>query len=433
MGFGTTILGKISGSGSLEASERLLFNGVIGFRGAVDGVGCSTVVQGLAHAFSDRTRKRVCVVDTHILYPAMYGLLCNPFDSDVKATLKDWFSSEVGIAERIIDTRYKRVSLLGCYNRRITDVFSTTDTVKLVDDTFEVLKDLFDIILVDLSHEFTQISMATAIKCNKIITIIDPSATCINNLTQSLNNLAISAVPFGKFTSTIINKYSDKGYLGLSSIVAKSKLNTIGIIPYSRMIFENGARSRSNWGANTPDEGVAAYNEVIDNLLCSLVNETPLEIIDVAEQEALDEAVNASPVKNKKKARQIELRKREALLQEKTPEEMEAIKQQRYEDNQKRLRNIEKLEQPHKRDDEGEEEEVDLLGDLPDLTQQGTEAPGETPAAEKSSGLFGFLKKKDQSKSEEDDSVGFADSLVDDEARWDVPQNNNNNNQGGGF
>lgn len=425
MGFGTTILGKISGSGSLEASERLLFNGVIGFRGAVDGVGCSTIVQGLAHAFSDRTHKRVCVVDTHILYPAMYGLLCNPFDSDVKATLKDWFSTEVGIPERIIDTKFKRISLLGCFNRRITDVFSTTDTIKLVDDTFEVLKDLFDIILVDLSHEFTQIAMCAAIKCNKIITIIDPSATCINNLTQSLNNLAISAVPFGKFTNTIINKYSDKGYLGLSSIVAKSKLNTIGVIPYSRMIFENGARSRSNWGANTPDAGVEEFNAVIDNLLCSLVNETPLEIIDVAEREAIDEAVNNSPMKNKKKARQIEIRKREALLSERTPEEMEAIKQKRHEEAARKQAMLQRQERGTA---DTEEDEVDLLGDLQDLSQQAQ--PATQQAAPASGGRFGFLKKKSQQPVEDNNAVGFGDGLVDDEARWDTPQDDNNNNGG---
>lgn len=336
MGF-ADILGTFSGAGSIAVTDKLLFNSIIGFRGIVDGVGCSTIVQGLAHAFAERTNKRVCVVDTSILYPTQYAFLCNPFDAEARATLKDWFSVEATIPERIIDTRYKRISLLGCYNRRLIDAFSSVDSIKLVDDTFDLLKDLFDVVLVDLSHEWSQVSMAAAVKCNKIFTVVDPSAKCVNNITQSLNNFASAAVPFRKFDECIVSRYTYKGVTGLDQVLSKNKLETVAVIPFSEAIYEAGNFGKSCWGLATPDYGVSEYNDAIDTILRSLVNQTPLEIIDMAEVEALEEAVANSPIKNKNKARRVEMRKREALLSEKTEEEKAEIARKRHENNEKAI------------------------------------------------------------------------------------------------
>ena len=65
-------LGVMSGEGAVDVQEAMLFNKVIGFRGIVEGVGASTIVQGLAHAFSDRTRLRVCVIDTSVFVQSVF-------------------------------------------------------------------------------------------------------------------------------------------------------------------------------------------------------------------------------------------------------------------------------------------------------------------------------------------------------------------------
>lgn len=307
-------LGTVSGEGTVAAQEAMLFNKVIGFRGVVEGVGTSTIVQGLANAFSDRTKLRVCVVDTSILYPSQYAFLCNPFSDDVKSVLKDWFSLEVSIPERIIDTKYKHISLLGCYNRRLTDAFSTVDTLRLVEETFDVLKSLFDVIIVDLSHEWSQIAMCSARQCNKIFTVVDPSARSVNNLLQSLNNLAICAVPFHKYCTTIISKYSANGILGLDAVINRAKLIPVAQIPFSQQIFEAGTMSKSIWGLSTQSYEVEQYNRVIDQLLVSIVNESPLDVLDLKAQEEIERAVAESSMRNKRKAREAEMKKREALL-----------------------------------------------------------------------------------------------------------------------
>lgn len=325
----SNLLGMLSGNGEADNTEKLLFNNVIGFRGIVDGVGCSTIVQGLANAFSDRTRKKVCVVDTHILYPAQYSLLCGGISSDATSMI-DWLSLEVELPKRIIDTKFKRVSLLGCYNRRITDAFSTADSMALVDTTFDKLKELFDVILVDLSHEFTQISAGSALKCNKIFTVVDPSAYCVTNITQSLNNLATSAVPFSKFKNVIVNKSTPKGVNGLGLALSRNNLDTVATIPFSKDIYQCGVSGRSIWGNASASYGIGEFNSAIDALLCSIVNETPLEIIDMQEYAALEEAVANSSIKNKDKARVVELRKRNPILSPTTPEEQAQIRSERY-------------------------------------------------------------------------------------------------------
>lgn len=331
-------LGTMSGEGAIAAQETMLFNKVIGFRGIVEGVGTSTIVQGLAHAFSDRTKLRVCVVDTSILYPSQYAFLCNPFSEDAKSVLKDWFSVEVSLPERIIDTRYKRVSLLGCYNRRLTDAFSTTDTLRLVEETFDTLKSLFDVIIVDLSHEWSQVAMCSARQCNKIFTVVDPSARCVNNMLQSLNNLAICAVPFHKYCTAIISKYSANGILGLDAIIKRAKLIPIAQIPFSSQIFEAGTTSKSCWGLSSPSYEIEQYNTVIDQILCSIVNETPLDVLDLKAQEELELAVANSSMKNKRKAREVEMRKRAALLTPASDEAKAAAKSARHAKNEAFLR-----------------------------------------------------------------------------------------------
>ena len=344
MSFVNDLISTLSGQNAADVNTKLLFNSVIGFRGIVEGVGCSTIVADLAHAFSDRTGKSVCVVDTSILYPTQYALLCNPFSSDVKASLKDWFSSEVSIPERIIDTKYKRVSLLGCYNRRLADAFSSSDTTKLAEDTFDRLKELFDVVLVDLSHEWSQIAMTSAIQCNKIYNVVDLSPRCINNLPQSLNNLASSAVPFSKFRSTIINKYSVRGVLGIDDVIKKHHLEVVSTIPFSEEVFVLGTQNRSCWAVSSLNYELERYNEELDKILCSIVNETPLEIIDLKEAEELELAVENSGIKNKSKARKIEIRKRNPLLTPTSDEEKKAIKEKRKADIKKRSQEAEEPE-----------------------------------------------------------------------------------------
>lgn len=313
MGF-AEVLGLFSGNEADAQHEKLLFNSIIGFRGIVDGVGTSTLLASLAIALSERTNKRICVVDTNILYPTQYALLCGGIGSDARATMKDWFSVAATVPERIVETKYKRVSLLGCFNRRISDAFSTTDTTKLADETFDRLKDLFDIILVDLSHEWSQLAMASATHCNRIFTVMDLSARCMSNVQQSLNNLAISAVPFSKFRSTIINKYSVKGFTGLSDIISQCKLEVVTTIPFSSEIYVEGTLSRTPWGMASASYEVGAFNEAIDTLLYGITSETPLEIIDLKEKEEIEQAIADSSIKNKAKARKIILRERGALL-----------------------------------------------------------------------------------------------------------------------
>lgn len=331
----SSILGVLSGDVSVQSQEVLLFNKVIGFRGIVEGVGCSSIVAAVANAFSDRTKLRVCVIDTSVLYPSQYALLCDPFNSDARAMLKDWFSQDVSINERIIDTKLRGISLVGCFNRRMTDAFSSADTMKLVEDTFALLKQLFDVILVDLSHEWSQVAMCSARQCNKIFTIVDPSARCVNNMMQSLNNLAICAVPFHKYCTAVINKYSINAVAGLNAVLGAAKLNVVAQIPFSEKLWELNTLCRTGWGHASTDYGVGKFNEVVDQIMCSIVNETPLEVLDLEAVDKIEREVADSSVRNKSKLRAQLYRQREALLHPASEEEKSKARAERKKRSEK--------------------------------------------------------------------------------------------------
>ena len=109
----TTILGQMSGGNIAEAQSQLIFNKVIGIRGVVDGVGCSTFVQGLAHAFSTQTRLSICVVDTNILYPSQYAYLGVSLAE--QADNNDWLTQGQPVSRLVMDTKFKRVYQIKMY------------------------------------------------------------------------------------------------------------------------------------------------------------------------------------------------------------------------------------------------------------------------------------------------------------------------------
>ena len=169
---------------------------------------------------------------------------------------------------------------------------------------------------------------------------MDLSARCMSNVQQSLNNLAISAVPFSKFRNAIINKYSVRGFTGLSDIISQCKLEVVATIPFSQEIYVEGTLSRTPSGMATASYEVAEFNEAIDTLLYSIASETPLEIIDLQEKEEIEQAIANSTIKNKAKARKIILRERGALLTPASEEEKAETKRKRKEKFELRKKGI---------------------------------------------------------------------------------------------
>ena len=260
------VVGAISGGVDDAISEQLLYDKVIGFRGIVDGVGCSTIVQNVAIAMSDMIRaKNICVVDTHILYPSQYQFLVGNAD---EASKKDWFDFDGNnLAECRNKTQFNNIYLLSFANRTITDMLSSKDNPKLVDDTITALKTYFDVILVDLSHEPTNISMHMALQCNQIYTVVDPSMNCISNLGKSLNYMATLAVPFGRMNKAILNKNDANVNAGVKGALNEVHLDVLGTIPNSIEIAKYGIIGKRIWSTTTNNADVKEFCDVMKKIV----------------------------------------------------------------------------------------------------------------------------------------------------------------------
>lgn len=272
MGFLAKILSNLSGTTGLKVSEQLLYDKVIGFKGVVNGCGNSTLVQNVAIALSNSTNYSICVVDANYIAPTMYPMLVNSPDSK----RKDFLDYDGDLTELVINTNFRNVYLLSMYNRGILDMLSAKDSEITAEKLIGALKSYYDIVLIDLSNEPTNISTHMAIKCNKIYNIADQSLKSIYNLRKSLNTMSTLAVPVAKSNKIILNKMVPDVLSNTSKVVEESGLKIIGQIPLSLSIAKQGVSGQPIWTSKTTDPDILVYSDVVNKILQDIVQVTPL-------------------------------------------------------------------------------------------------------------------------------------------------------------
>lgn len=282
------ILTMISGNSGLKVSKQLLYDKVIGFRGIVSGVGTSTVLQNVAIALSENTRYRVCVLDTNYLYPVSYPLLVNEADTDKR---KDFLEYGEELSEVATKTKYRNLTLFSLCNRGIVDMMSSKDSDTTVERLIKSLKAHFDIILVDLSHELSNISAHFAVKCNRIINVADQSLRCIYNLRKSLNTMATLAVPFAKANVVVYNKVLADVNSNTKAALQDIGLNILAEIPFSKEIAVAGVSGRRLYASATSSNDIYAFSGAIDTLVDVITQKTPLNKIFAEKPDDSDEPV----------------------------------------------------------------------------------------------------------------------------------------------
>ena len=260
-------LGTISGGREMKVSEQLLFDKVIGFRGVTEGVGATTLVYNTAAALSDTTNMNICVVDTHILYPVLNQYLGG---SAAAVQGKDWFDF-VAESENLSDIAYatnlRNVYLVSFRNRGVADMFTSLDNEKVVTTMFDTLTKFFDIVLVDLSHEATYISSISAMKCNKIYTIFEPSLGCLSSLKSSINNIVNLGVPPYKLNKVIENKHISDVNTGVQNVLNAYHFKLLASIPFSVDIARPSVMGKRLWGMASNKAAITEFNKAMDIIL----------------------------------------------------------------------------------------------------------------------------------------------------------------------
>lgn len=265
-------MGVISGDNGLKVSEQLLFDKVIGFRGVTPGCGTSTIVQNVAIALSEQTHYSICVVDTAYLYPTQYPMLVTKEAQRDKDMLD--FSGD--LSDIVTVTNYRNISLVSLNNRQLTDMLSSSDSEMLVEKVMGALKSYFDIILVDLSYEPTNISTFSAIKCNRIFNVTDQSLKSVYYLRKSLNTMVTLAVPIAKANHIIINKAVPDVLSNTAKVAEEAGLNVVGEIPLSYEIAKLGVVGKRIYASKTSNKDIYQFSSVIDEVVNIITQVTPL-------------------------------------------------------------------------------------------------------------------------------------------------------------
>lgn len=272
MRFLQSLLSLLSGGGEHKVSEQLLFDKVIGFRGVVDGVGCSTIIQNVAIALSDTTRYKIAVVDTSMLYPCMAEMLkCDT--SDIKSDIFD-YGRGTELGKVALDSKYNNISVFTFHGRTVIDMVSVTEDLKLFDKFIDELKCFYDIILIDLSQETTNFATEAAIKCNKIFFVSDLSLRSTSNIVNSLNYLATLGVSMSKCRRVILNKDTNV-VSGVKSVLNELDMELFLSIPYSKAIYQRGIGGNPIWGLASRDSDITSFHIAIQKLVDDIVEKTP--------------------------------------------------------------------------------------------------------------------------------------------------------------
>lgn len=296
MGLLSKILSTMSGNNDIKVSEQLLFDKVVGFRNIVPGCGASTIIQNLAIALSEKTKFNICVLDTNFLYPIQYPLLSSAEISEKEIDYLD-YSGE--LSKVIRNTNYQNIYIAQLERRTIVDMLSGKDTEVAVSKFMANLKSYFDIILVDLSYETTNISIHSAIKCNKIYQVADTSFKCLYYIKKSLNTMVTLGVPIAKANKVILNKELPDVVLGVGDALSDAGLEIVATIPYSIDIAVLNASGKKLYGALSKSKGISVFNNAIDTVLNDMLEKTPLNNSYVDVSKELLKMENSEQVINK--------------------------------------------------------------------------------------------------------------------------------------
>ena len=275
MGLLSKILSTMSGNNDMKISEQLLFDKVIGFRNIVPGCGASTLVQNIAIALSEKTKFNICVLDTNFLYPVQYPLLSS---AELNNKNPDYLDFAGELSKVVRNTNYQNVYIAQLEHRTIVDMLSGKDTEVGITKFVANLKSYFDVILVDLSCEMTNIAIHSAIKCNRIYQVADTSLKCLYYIKKSINTMVTLGVPLAKANKVILNKELDNIVLGVDTALKDAGLEVVATIPFSLDIAVLGASGKRLYGALSKSRGVTEFNTCIDKILEDLLEKTPLNI-----------------------------------------------------------------------------------------------------------------------------------------------------------
>lgn len=272
-----TDLLKASSGVSYERSLRYnIFYQFVAFKGVREGIGTSTIVSNTALAMA-KLGLNVCVVDTSILNPCQDILLKTNYDRENKKEgVTDWFS--MGFTRNSvlnISGIDRKVSVLSFKNRTIVDLLSTQDSAAAVELAFSQLATKFDIILVDICNEPTNISTTAMQLSHKLIQVWSNSVTTMRNVENFITNNVICSCSMDKMRYVVTSMTVDDIPTNWDELMKKFHFKHLAHVGMSMEIAHMLATGRILFNAAVNSQDVQQFNDCITDIVCHLLNINP--------------------------------------------------------------------------------------------------------------------------------------------------------------
>lgn len=267
----TNILKASSGSNLERTMRYSIFYQFVAFKGVKDGIGTSTIVANTALAMA-RLGLNVCVVDTSILNPCQDILLKTNYQKTDK-DIVDWF--DMGFTRKSvlnISSIDRKVSVLSFQNRNIIDMLSTSDSASLVELAFSQLATKFDIVLIDLCHEPTNITTTCLQLSHKMIQVWSNGEAVLRNVENFVKNNIICSCSMDKMRYVVTSMTVDDVPTNWEELLKKYHFKHLGHIGMSMEIAQYIASGQKLFNAASKSAAVQEFNDCITDILCHLLN-----------------------------------------------------------------------------------------------------------------------------------------------------------------
>lgn len=275
------VLKTFSGAEFGRESKYSIFYHVLGFKGIMSGVGCSTIVANTALALAEMGLS-VCVFDTSILHPCQDELLRTNYKTSEGEKL-DWFDLPFTSHSVLnISKLNKDISVLSFAgkNRTVLDMVGTLDSSELMTYALEALRDKFDIILVDLCDEPTNVNITAMQKSQQIIQVWSDSIPCMASIAQTITNNVILSCPMDKMRYVVENKTIDDTMGNLDSLYKEYRFKRLSHCGLSYEIARVSSLGQPLWGYSTFEATINDFNNCILDIV--------LYICDIDKQGAVE-------------------------------------------------------------------------------------------------------------------------------------------------
>lgn len=267
----TNIFRTMSGDTLSRTLRYNIFYKIVAFKGVKDGLGCSTIVANTALALA-KAGINVCVVDTSILNPCQNDLLHTNYMDINERKQEDWFT--LGHTEKTVLNQSRlnsRISVLAFKNRTIVDLASTLDSDALVSLAYSQLATKFDIILVDVCAETSNICMASMQYAHKIIQVWSNAPHVMKNVDEFIKNTSIMSIPLNKMRYVITSMTVDDISMDWKNVLNQYKFKHLAHVGMSLEIARILATGKMMYEFASNSKDVQEFNECILDIVAHLV------------------------------------------------------------------------------------------------------------------------------------------------------------------